>query len=41
MIPKDKLYHLIAGFLIAVLGGVIIDPITGLVFAIGAGIAKE
>lgn len=40
-IPCDKKLHFIAGLIIAILGGVIIDPITGLSFAIAAGIAKE
>lgn len=40
-IPKDKIYHFIAGALIAILGGVIIDPMTGLGFAAAAGIGKE
>lgn len=39
--PKDKQYHFLAGALIAILGGVIIDPITGIGLAIAAGIAKE
>lgn len=30
MIPYDKKLHFIAGLLVAVLGGVIIDPITGI-----------
>ena len=41
MIPKDKLYHFIAGTLIALIGGILTDPITGVGFAIGAGIFKE
>lgn len=40
-IPKDKKLHFGAGLLIAILGGVIIDPITGLGLAIAAGIGKE
>lgn len=40
-IPKDKLYHFAAGAIIAIIGGVITGPITGLGFAIGAGIIKE
>lgn len=40
-IPYDKKLHFIAGLVIAILGGVIIDPITGLGFAIGAGVFKE
>ena len=40
-IPYDKKLHFLAGFIIALLGDVIIDPITGLGFAIAAGIAKE
>ena len=30
MIPKDKQLHFIAGLIIGILGGVIIDPITGI-----------
>ena len=41
MIPKDKQYHFLSGLIIAILGGVIIDPITGIGLAIVAGIAKE
>lgn len=40
-VPFDKKLHFLAGALIAILGGVIIDPITGLGFAIAAGIGKE
>lgn len=40
-IPKDKIYHLIAGFAVAIVMGVIIDPIAGLGLSIAAGIAKE
>jgi hypothetical protein len=40
-IPYDKKLHFIAGALIAILGGVIIDPITGIGLAIAAGIVKE
>ena len=29
-IPYDKKLHFLAGFIIAILGGVIIDPITGI-----------
>ena len=38
---KKKLHFLAGIIIIAILGGVIIDPITGLGFAIAAGIAKE
>ena len=41
MIPKDKKLHFLAGLIIALLGGVIIGPITGIGFAIAAGIVKE
>jgi glycopeptide antibiotics resistance protein len=37
---KDKLYHLIAGFVIALIFG-LFNPIAGLVIAVGAGIAKD
>lgn len=40
-IPYDKKLHFLAGLVIAILGGVIIDPITGIGLAIAAGIAKE
>ena len=40
-IEQDKILHFLAGLLIAILGGVIIDPITGIGLAIAAGIAKE
>lgn len=37
---KDKLYHLIAGFAIALIFG-LFNPIIGLVIAISAGMAKD
>ncbi len=37
---KDKLYHLIAGFIIALIFG-LFNPIAGLVIAIGAGFTKD
>lgn len=37
---KDKLYHLIAGFTIALIFG-LFNPILGLVIAVLAGIAKD
>lgn len=37
---KDKLYHLIAGFAIALIFG-LFNPIAGLVIAISAGVAKD
>lgn len=40
-VPYDKKLHFLAGLLIAILSGVIIDPMTGLGFAIAAGIFKE
>ena len=40
-IAKDKLYHLIAGFLIAVIGSIILSPIEGIGLAIMAGVFKE
>ena len=41
MIPKDKLYHFIAGFIICILFSIINDPITGIGGAIVAGVMKE
>ena len=40
-VPYDKKLHFIAGFLIALIGGILTDPITGVGFAIGAGVMKE
>ena len=40
-IPKDKLYHFIAGFLLCVIFTLVDDPITGIGAAICGGIAKE
>lgn len=40
-IPVDKKLHFIAGFLIALIGGFLTDPITGVGFAIAAGVFKE
>ena len=40
-IPSDKKLHFICGLAVAILGGVIIDPITGIGLAIAAGIVKE
>ena len=40
-IPYDKKLHFLAGLLIALLIGLIIDPITGAYLAVAAGIAKE
>lgn len=37
---KDKLYHLIAGFVIALIFG-LFNPIAGLIIAVGAGFAKD
>jgi hypothetical protein len=37
---KDKLYHLIAGFVIAIIIG-LFNPIIGLIIAVLAGIAKD
>jgi uncharacterized membrane protein len=38
---KDKLYHLIAGFAIALLIALLINPTLGIVTAILAGVGKE
>lgn len=40
-IPKDKLLHFAAGFLLCILFTLIDDPMTGLGAAIGAGLMKE
>ncbi len=40
-IPYDKKLYFLAGFLIALIGGILADPITGVGLAIVAGIAKE
>jgi len=40
-IPYYKKLHFLCGFLIALIGGIITDPITGIGLAIAAGIAKE
>ena len=37
---KDKLYHVIAGFLIGLIFG-LINPLAGIILAIVAGAAKE
>ncbi len=37
---KDKLYHLIAGFIIALIFG-LFNPIAGLIIAVGAGFTKD
>ncbi len=37
---KDKLYHLIAGFAIALIFG-LFNPIAGLIIAVGAGFTKD
>ena len=38
---KDKQYHFLDGLITALLGGIIIEPITGIGLAIIAGLAKE
>ena len=38
---QDKKLHLIAGFLIAAIAGVIFTPACGLALATAAGVAKE
>ncbi len=40
MFTKDKLYHLIVGFIIGVLFG-FINPLVGIFTATGAGVGKE
>jgi hypothetical protein len=40
-VPFDKKLHFICGFLIALIGGLVTDPITGIGLAIAAGIVKE
>jgi len=37
---KDKLYHLIAGFVIALIFG-LFNPIAGLIIAVGVGVTKD
>lgn len=37
---KDKLYHLVAGFAIALIFG-LFNPIAGLIIAVGAGLTKD
>lgn len=38
---KDKLYHLIAGFLISAILGVRFDPMESLLLGMWAGVGKE
>lgn len=40
-IPFDKKLHALCGFIIALICGFVINPLTGLGLAIAAGIAKE
>ena len=40
-IPKDKIYHFIAGLVLCIVFALINDPITGIGAAVGAGIMKE
>lgn len=40
-IPRDKLYHFLAGFLLCIIFSIINDTITGIGAAIGGGIMKE
>lgn len=40
-IPKDKIYHFLAGFLLCVVFSIINDPITGIGAAICGGVMKE
>lgn len=39
--PKDKWLHLIAGVLVALIGGLLFDPLTGFVLAAIIGAGKE
>jgi hypothetical protein len=41
ILPKDKLLHLIAGFVIALLGTMLFGKVTGLGLAVITGAAKE
>jgi hypothetical protein len=41
VLPKDKLLHLIAGFVIALLGTMLFGKVTGLGLAVITGAAKE
>ncbi|MDD2300855.1 MAG: hypothetical protein PHU69_14625 [Fermentimonas sp.] len=40
MLGKDKLYHLVAGFVISIVFG-LINPVLGLALAVIAGVGKE
>lgn len=40
-IPKDKIYHFCAGFLLCVIFTLVNDPITGIGASICGGIMKE
>lgn len=39
--PKDKWLHLIAGVLVALIGGLLFDPLTGFALATIIGAGKE
>lgn len=40
-IPKDKIYHFVAGFILCVIGCIALSPIEGIGLAIIAGALKE
>jgi len=40
-IPLDKKLHLGAGFIIALVTGIILTPLFGLLLAVGTGVGKE
>ena len=40
-LPKDKLYHFVAGVVISLIGGFVLSPIEGIGLAIAGGIFKE
>lgn len=41
MIPRDKIYHFIAGLILCVIGCITLSPIGGIGLAVLGGIAKE
>lgn len=41
MIPRDKIYHFIAGLILCVIGCIALSPIGGIGLAVIGGISKE
>ena len=41
IMPLDKFYHLVAGFLVGLLGSLLLNPALGVTLALVAGGAKE